>query len=691
MSSQQTENLRNVALIGHRGVGKTSLTEAMLHAAGAISQPGSVDQGTSVSDYGAEEKERNISISTSLCHCEHGGCKINLLDTPGYSEFYVDALYGLWVADTALLVLDAASGVEVHTIKMYEAARNANVGIIGVVNKLDGERADFNAAVAAMNETLAGCEAVPVQLPIGSGASFTGVVDLLSGKAWIDGAEAEVPAEMADEVEMARETLIDAVAATDDELTEQYLEEGTLSAEQLAGGLKTAIANGTLAPVLCTAATDGKGVTALLDFISSSAPSPAEVPAREAGVPASEETVELSADPAGPPVALVFKTISDEYVGQISLLRVISGTVKSDMDLYNPVSGQKERMSGLSTVQGAKTETVSELTAGDLGSVMRLQATGTGDTLCDQKNQLVVPRPQKPESMYAAAATAASRADADKLSDALARIAAEDMAFEYSRQAETGELLIKGMGPLHLDVVLAKLQRQFDVQVSLSEPKVPYRETVKGKARVQGRHKKQTGGRGQFGDVWIRIEPLPRGEGFEFVNEIKGGAVPTNYIPAVEKGIVEAMQKGPLAGYPVVDVRVTLDDGSSHPVDSSDMAFKMAGSIALRAAMAEAGAVLLEPIMNVSVAGPEDLMGDIMSDLNGKRGRILGTEQVGPLQVIKAQVPQAELGRYAADLRSISQGRASYEMEFSHYEEVPAHLAERVIAEAQAEKDEEDN
>ncbi len=691
MSKWPTHNLRNLALVGHRGVGKTSLTEAMLNAGGAITQLGSVDDGTTVTDNTPEEQERNISVSSSLAYCERGACKLNLVDTPGYSEFYVEALYGLWVTDTALLVMDAASGVEVHTIKMYEAAREAGKGLIGIVNKLDGERADFAAALASMNESLRDCEAVGVQLPIGSGASFAGVVDLLSGKAYGAGGEMDVPADMADEVAEGREMLIDAVAATDDDLTMEYLEEGELTAVQLASGLKAAIAAGTLVPVLCTAATGGIGVEQLMDFVVGSAPSPAEVAPRMGVAPGSEEEVECPASADSPTVAIIFRTLSDEYVGQISVLRVISGSVSPDTELYNPRTGQRERMSGLSLVQGASTENTTDLAAGDLGSVMRLQDTSTGDTLAEQKNQLVIARPSKPDSMYAAAATAATRADSDKLSDALARLAIEDMAFEYGRQAETGQLLIKGMGPLHLDVVLARLQRQFEVAVTLSEPRVPYRETVKKSARVQGRHKKQTGGRGQFGDVWIQVEPMARGGGFEFADAVRGGSVPSNYIQAVEKGVQEGLEKGQLAGYPVVDVKVTLDDGSSHPVDSSDMAFKMAGAIAMRAGMEAAGPVLLEPIMIVSVTGPEDLMGDIMSDMNGKRGRIMGTEQVGSMQVIKGMVPQAELGRYAADLRSISQGRASYELEFSHYDEVPSHMAEKIVAEAQAAKDEEED
>ncbi len=690
MAKWQTENLRNIALVGHRGPGKTSLTEALLHCAGAIGQLGSVDAGSTVSDVDEEEKERGLSITSALCHCEHQGKKLNILDTPGYSEFYVDALYCLWVADTALLVMDAAAGVEVHTIKMYEAARDAGVGIIGVINKLDGERADFMGTIEGMNDVLRDCEAVATQLPIGFGGDFEGVVDLLSGKAIIDGNEVDAPAEMADEVAEAREALVDAVAATDDELTEAYLEEGELSAGQLAEGLKAAIASGALVPVLCTAATSEKGVPQLLDFIAAAAPSPADVAPTIATDPATEEEVELPADPAGPTVVTILRTISDEYVGQISLVRVVSGTAKSDMDLYNPIASARERLSGLSIVQGSNTEIEPELVAGDLGSAMRLTETATGDTLCDQKQQLIVVRPDKPASMYAAAATAQTRADSDKMSDALARTKAEDMAFDYGRDPDTGEMLIKGMGPLHLDVVLAKLRRQFGVGVDLTEPKVAYRETVKASVRVQGRHKKQTGGRGQFGDVWIRLEPQPRGAGFEFVSEVKGGSVPTNYIQAVEKGVVEALQAGQLVGAPVVDLKVTLDDGSSHPVDSSDMAFKMAGGIAIRAALAESGGGLLEPVVTVSVTGPEDLMGDIMSDLNGKRGRILGTEQVGTLQIIKGSVPLSEMGRYAADLRSISQGRASYEMEFSHYEEVPSHLVEKIVADAKSDGDDED-
>ncbi len=679
--SRAPEDLRNVALVGHRGVGKTSLNEAMLHAAGAITQLGSVDDGTAVADFEEQEQERRISISPALCHLEHRNAKINVVDCPGYSEFYVDALYGLWAVENALLVLDAAAGVEVHTIKMYDAAREMGVRVIGVVNKLDNERADFEAVVASMNESLLECEAVPVQIPIGQGTSFEGVVDLLSEKAWVGaGEEARVPAEMADAVAEERESLIDAVAAADDDLTIKYLEEGELTREELVGGLKAAIAAGTLVPVLCTSATGEIGTRPLLDFLVDAAVSPAAAAPRVATK--GEDEVGLTADPTGEPAIIVFKTMTDPYVGRVSLLRVLSGSAKADGDVYNATSGERERLSGLAVTQARKTETVGELVAGDMGSAVRLEDTGTGDALGTQGSKLQVPRPQAPESMYAVAVTAASRADADKLSDALARLAAEDMGLKYERNFETGELLVSGLGPMHLDVAVAKLRHQHEVDVSMSEPRVAYHETVRRSVRAQGRHKKQTGGRGQFGDVWIRLEPGERGSGFEFVKAIRGGSVPPQYIPAVEKGLRAAMERGYLAGYPLVDVRVTLEDGSSHSVDSSDMAFQMAAAIALRNAMDEAQPVLLEPIMDVTVTGPEDIMGDIMSDLNSKRGRILGTDQVGSLQVIKAQVPQSEMMRYAADLRSISQGRASYEMSFSHYEELPPHLTDQVVAEA---------
>ncbi len=688
--SWQPEDLRNLAFVGHRGVGKTSLNEALLFGAGAIKQFGSVDDGTATADYEEQERERKISISPTLCHFEHRGSKVNLVDCPGYSEFYVDALYGLWAVDNALLTVNAVAGVEVHTIKMYDVAREMGVKLIGVVNKLDVDRADFAAAVASMNESLADCEAVAVQLPIGEGAEFEGVVDLLSETAWMgSGEKGEIPAEMADVVAEAREALIDAVAASDDDLTMQYLEEGTLSEEELITGLRIALREGMLVPVLATSATKQIGIRPLMDFLVDAAVSPADAGPRTAM--AGDEEVEIEPEPDGEPALICFKTLSDPYVGQVSLLRVLRGTVAADEDIYNTRNDERERLSSLGVNQAQEAEKVDELVAGDIGSAVRLDETATGDTLAPQNSELTVPRPEAPESMYAVAVTAATRADADKMSDALSRLTAEDMGLKFERNPETGELLLKGLGPMHLDVAVAKLRNQYDVDVEMSEPRVAYRETVQRAVRVQGRHKKQTGGRGQFGDVWIRLEPMERGEGFEFVNEIKGGSVPTNFIPAVEKGIVQGMEKGQIAGYPVVDIKVTLDDGSSHPVDSSDMAFQMAAGIALRNAMEQANAALLEPIMNVTVTGPEDIMGDIMSDLNSKRGRILGTEQVGSMQAIKAQVPQSEMMRYAADLRSISQGRASYEMEFSHYETLPAHMTEQVVAQArQAEEAEEE-
>ncbi len=686
--SWQPKDLRNVAIVGHRGVGKTSLNEALLHAAGAITQLGSVDEETATADYEEQERERKISISPALCHLEHRDAKINLIDCPGYSEFYVDALYGLWAVENALLTVGAVAGVEVHTIKMYDSAREMGVRLIGVVNKLDAERADFGEAVASMNESLPECEAVAVQLPIGEGPEFGGVVDLLSGNAWVGGQKADVPGDMADAVEEAREALIDAVAATDDDLTMQYLEEGTLSEQELIVGLRAAIRAGTLLPVLATSAAKQVGIKSLLDFIVDAAVSPEDATPRT-GM-ADEEEVEVAGDASGDPALICFKTLSDPYVGRVSLLRVLRGTVKADQDVYNTGNDERERLSSLSVNQAQDASGVEQLVAGDMGSAVRLEDTATGDTLSTQSSKLSIPPPEAPDSMYAVAVTAATRADADRMSDALTRLTAEDMGLKYERNVETGELLLKGLGPMHLDVAVAKLREQYDVDVQMSEPRVAYRETIRRGVRVQGRHKKQTGGRGQFGDVWLRVEPGERGTGFEFATEVKGGSVPSNYIPAVEKGVRAGMEKGRVAGYPVVDIRVTLDDGGAHPVDSSDMAFQLAAGIGLRNAMEQADAVLLEPIMDVTVIGPEDIMGDIMSDLNSKRGRILGTEQVGTMQAIKAQVPQSEMMRYAADLRSISQGRASYEVAFSHYEELPPHMTEQVVAQAKQASDAED-
>ena len=682
-----TQQIRNVVLAGHRGSGKTTLLEGILFANGAIDRLGRVDAGTSTADFEPEEIARKISITPALCHCEFGGVKINVIDTPGYSEFFADVPYAMKVADAVLLLVDAQAGVEIHTIKLFKTAREMGLPVVGVISKMTKEHADFAGAVASMNKVLKGCEAVPVQLPIGKGTDFKGVVDVVTQKAYVgtgkDLKAGEMPAEMADEVAAAREALTDAVAATDDELTEKYLDAGELTSDELTSGLAKAVADGLLVPVVCTDGYDTKGLGGLCDFIKSNCPSPDQRPDWAGHKPNSEDEETRAAKADQPFSGFVFKTLFDPYVGRINLLRVVSGKATGDLAVLNTSKNVKEKLSGLSIVQGKQTSGVGDLAAGDLGAVSKLENTSTGNTLSDPKATIVYAQPPVPQPMHSAAMTAASRADEDKLGMALGRVAEEDAGLHHERNAETNELIVSGMGALHLDILAERLVNRFDVKVNLSDPLIPYRETISKSTRVQGRHKKQTGGRGQFGDVWIRMEPQPAGvEANEFVNEVKGGSVPTNFIPAVEKGIFDGLQKGTLAGSPVVGVKVILDDGSSHPVDSSEQAFRMAGSIAIRNALAEAQPILLEPVMNIEVTADEGIMGDIMSDLSGRRGHIQGTEPIGGgMIVVKASVPLAEMARYAADLRSLSQGAASYTMEFSHYQEVPAHLAAGIVEE----------
>lgn len=688
MPPHTTEQIRNLVLLGHRGCGKTSLAEALLYDVGATSRLGVVEQGNTVCDADPEEAERGISIMTSLCYAERNGCKVNILDTPGYAEFITEVTYAVWVADLGALVVDAAAGVEVHTRRVYAMARERSLPLIAIVNKMDRERADFAGAVTSLREALPECRPVPVQWPLGAEASFSGVVDLLTMRA-VTGAGAEVqvvdlPAEYAEEAQQARTALVEAVAESNDELLEEYFAKEDLTPEQLLGGLKAGLVSGALMPVLCTAATADLGGLPLLDFVVAAGPSPADMPPVKAALADGSGEVERSADPSEPFSAVVFKTLTDPYVGRISFLRVMSGTARADAPVVVSQSGEREKCSGLALAQGRKTTQVGELWAGDLGCVTRLENARTGDTLADPKSRVVYPSPQLIEPMHSLALRGASRQDEDKLGPALGRAADEDAGFRYRRSDDTGELVVSGMGPLHLETVIARLQRQFQLQVELSEPKVPYMETVTQSVRVHGRHKKQTGGRGQFGDVWIRVEPLPRGGGFEFVDAVVGGAIPGTFIPSVEKGCRAAMQRGPVAGYPVTDVRVTVDDGQTHPVDSSDIAFQLAGQIAMREALAQAGPILLEPIMLVEISAPDELTGDIVSDLNGRRARIQGMDQAGGgMTLVRTNVPLAELLRYAADLRSLSQGRASYIMEFAHYEPVPQPIADQIIARAQ--------
>lgn len=695
VSAFESSQIRNIALVGHRSSGKTSLAEGALFTAGSIERLGSVDAGSATTDFVPEEAERNLSISPALCYIERAGMKINIIDTPGYAEFYSEVIPCLWVADAAVVVLDGVAGVEVQTRKVFSAAVGRELPVIAVVSKLDKEHSSFEAVVSGMNESLPGCKAVPTQVPIGAEADFEGVVDLLSMRAVIgkgkDAQEQAIPDELTEQAEAAREALIEEVASSDEDLMEKYFENDTLTDEELASGLRAAITTGAFVPVLCASGTELVGISSFLDFVAKAAPSPADRPAWKGHKPDSEEEIELGPDASGPMAAVIWKTMRDPFIGRLSLVRVISGQLARDSQAMNARSGQRERLAGLTLINGKETSDVQSVVAGDMACIGKLEDSVTGDTLCDARSAVVFDMPELPEGMHSAAMAAESRADEDKLSGALAQIAEEDIGFAYERVAETGELIARGAGPLHLQVIKDQLARKFKVNVTLGEPEIPYRETARRNVRVHGRHKKQTGGRGQFGDVWIRLEPTERGEGYEFVSEVRGGSVPTNYIPAVEKGVVAAMVSGALARYPVVDVRVILDDGSSHPVDSSDLAFRMAGQIAMRQAMSESSPVLLEPVVTAEVTCPEEVMGDVMSDLSGRRGRLQGTESLGGgMHAVRALAPLAEMLSYAADLTSMSQGRASYTMEMSHYEEVPAQLQDAIIARRQAGEAEEE-
>ena len=680
-----SENLRNVVLVGHRGCGKTSLVDAMLFATGTLAREGHVEEGTATTDFEPEEKERQMSIYLALAHCRHGQVKVNLIDTPGYAEFLGQVIPGLWVAETALLVVDGVNGVEVQTRRAFQLAQEHGLARLALVNRLDKDRADFAATVAAMQQVLTGVEIVPLQLPMGQAAGFSGVVDLLGMKAYsAEGKTAgAIPAEYQEAAQAARAGLVDAVAATDDELTMTYLENDGLSDEELRRGLRQAVHQGQIMPVLAAAAGPRIGALPALAVLAELAPSPVGYkPWR--GTHA-KSGAEVTLGPDDPFCAVVFKTTSDPYVGRISVLRVVAGHVQTDAAVVNASNGQKERIAGLAVMQGAETKGVGTLACGDLGCVSKLESTVTGQCLCDPKAPVVVPMPAIPEAMHAVALAAASRADQDKLSVALVRIAEEDVGFRYERNPETGELVARGMGALHVDLAIARLRRKFDVQVEQKAPRIAYRETIRKAVQVQGRHKKQTGGRGQFGDTYIRVEPLERSAGYEFVDAIVGGSIPRNFVPAVEKGVLEVLGRGTLAGYPVVDLRVTLYDGSTHPVDSSEQAFRMAGQVGMRKALEEAGSLLLEPIATVEITTLEDYTGDIISDMNAKRGQILGMDSLGGgMQVVRAKVPFGELATYSGDLRSITGGRASYTVEFSHYQEVPHDQADRIIAEAKA-------
>jgi elongation factor G len=694
MDLQDIVKLRNVALVGHGQAGKTSLAEAILLASGVIERMGSIEAGNTVADADPEEAARKISISLAFVPCLWNGHKINLLDTPGYADFSGEVAAALRVADAAVVAVDAASGVQVQTERYSEMASARGLPRLAVVTRLDREHTDFLRTLDALKEGL-GCNAVALTMPIGSQADLRGVVDLVKGVAYMssDGKETEgpIPDELADTVAEYRERVVEAAAEADDELTEKYLEEGGLSPEEIAGGLRSATIAGRVVPVLAVAATHGVGVRSFLDAITANLPSPKDIgPVSGTGARRDEEATP-EANPQAPPAALIFKTTADPYAGRLSYFRVYSGTLHSDASVYNAARRQKERVGNLLSLSGKRQEAVPSISAGDMGLVAKLHASTTGDTLCDEASPIALPGIEWPTAVFSLSIAAKSRADEDKVSAALARLVEEDPTINYSTNPDTQETILSGLGDLHLEIAVARLQRKFGVEVETGAPKIPYKETIRGTARVQGRYKRQTGGRGQFGDVWVRVEPLPRGEGFEFVDAVRGGAVPRNFIPAVEKGVREAMAKGVLAGYPMTDLKATLDDGSSHSVDSSDLAFKIAGSIALQKASQEAGVVLLEPIVEVEVVVPPDNMGDAIGGLNSKRGTILGMEPMGSFQAVRALVPLAEITNYASELRSLTGGRGSYTMQFSDYQEVPPNIAQSIVEAAEQQKEQQES
>ncbi len=686
MKEYRSDRIRNLAIVSHGGAGKTSLTEALLFSAGAVNRLGRVDDGTSTTDFEPEEIKRKITISTGLAPCEWQDNKINFLDTPGYSDFSGEVKGALRAAETALVIICAASGIEVDSEKVWAYSSELGLPRILFINKMDRENADFFNTVSALQSRF-GKGVLLLTLPIGSEESFSGVIDLLTQTAYAGQNEIAIPAEYGQQVEEWRQALLETIAETDDVLLNKYLDGQELTSDEIHAALLKGITNRKLYPLLCGSAHQNIGIRQLLDFIVSYAP-PASSLSAIGTHPISQDPEERTIDQ--PFSALIFKTTADPFVGRLSFIKVFSGSLKPDSTLYNVSKEKSERISTLFTLRGKHQDTLPLVHAGDITVVAKLQDTTTGDTLALKDHPIVYDPIDYPKSMFTLCVEAKNKGDEDKIGNALARILDEDPTFQLTKNTETNQLLISGLGELHLEIMTEKIKRKFGVDVVLSPPRVPYRETIRSSVKIEGKHKKQTGGHGQFGHVWLQIEPLPAGSHFEFVDSIFGGAVPRQYIPAVEKGVKEAMANGILAGYPMVDIKVTLLDGSYHTVDSSEMAFKIASMMAIRKGVLQAKPVLLEPVCAVEVHVPDSFMGDVIADLNSKRGRIQGMEPNGKgIGLIRAQVPMSEMLRYAIDLRSITQGRGCYGLTFSHYEEMPQRMADTLIAVTKKERVEE--
>ncbi|PWU01803.1 MAG: elongation factor G [Terriglobia bacterium] len=690
MKVYESKDIRNVGVVGHGDSGKTTLTAGLLFSSGATNRLLRVDEGNTITDFDEEEIQRKITISTAIAVAEWKKNKINILDTPGYNIFINDTHGALVAADAALVVVDGVAGVEVQTEKVWHFANEYKLPRAVIINKLDRERADFQRALESVQENF-GRAAVPIQIPIGSERDFKGVIDLIRMKAYTytpdgdgKGKEGEIPADLTAAAQKAQEALIEMVAEGNDALMEEFFDKGTLQPEQIVEGLKQGVREMRVFPVMCSSALRNVGTDLILNFIADNLPAPTDREPVPAHIDGKEATRKIAA--SGQCSLYVFKTTADPFAGRITFFKVMTGVVKNDANLQNITRSAAERLSHLSSPQGKTLQPVTELQAGDIGAVAKLKDTLTGDTLAEKGLNITYPPVKLPEPSIAFAIEAKSRNDEDRMGNGVHRILEEDQSLRFYRDPQTREFLLAGSGQQHVEVVVSRLKKRYGVDVTLKAPKIPYRETIRGTADVQGRHKKQTGGHGQFGECWIKMEPLPRGAKFEFANEIFGGAIPKNYIPAVEKGIVEAAEKGHLAGYPMVDFKVTVYDGSYHDVDSSELAFKLAARKAFKAAMEHAKPALLEPVMNVEIQAPVEYAGDLMGDLNGRRGRISGMETKGSTQFIRAQVPMAEMLNYQSDLTAMTQGRASFTMEFDHYDFVPQLQAEKIIAAARAAK-----
>ena len=681
MPTTDVKNLRNVVLLSHSSAGKTSLAETLLFNAKATTRIGRIEDGNTVSDYEPEEAKRGSSVQTTLVACATGDSKVNFLDTPGYEDFLGEVSSALRVVESAVILVSAPSGVDVGTERSWEMSSAANLPLIFLVNKMDRENASFSKCVADIQGTF-GNQCVPFQLPLGEAQEFTGVISVVHPPA-------DVPAELEAEMEAARERLIEAAAECDDVLADKYLEGETLTDEEILHAVRNGVVSGNLVPILASSATANLGVEEFLEAVLEFLPSPADANNAEMTDAASGDSVAFEPDPSGPLGALVFKTTADPFVGKLSIFRVYRGTFKSNSEVWNPKREQAERIGQLYLPRGKSQENVTEVAAGDIGAIGKLTATITGDTLCTRENPVAFPAIKFPSGYYSVAVSPATKADLDKMSTSLSRITEEDPSLRFSRDMNTGESILTGLGEAQIDVALDRIRRKFGADLKSKLPKVAYRETITQVTKSEYRHKKQSGGHGQYGHVLIRLEPRNRDQGFEFGSEVTGGSVPKEYIPAVEKGVTKAMDEGVLAGFPIVDIKAILYDGSYHDVDSSGMSFEIASSQALRAGLMDASPILLEPVMKLSVTTPDGYTGEVMSDLNTKRSRILGMTPGDNSTVIEAEVPLAEVQRYAQDLRSVTQGRGTYTLEFDHYDPVPANLEPRVIEEAKRAKEEE--